>query len=141
MGWATQLGPRPTCTCIYVYTSHGLAASSIVVSEFRAALDLDQLAASSIVVSEFRAALDLDHTYCSLCAERAKPGRGKPVLIMRIVCIRLFSRHISRNAVVSAKLPRYFSCPCSTGLPRPRLARLPVCCPVHCGSQASVRRW
>ena len=36
------------------------------------------------VVSEFRAALDLDHRYCSLCAERAKPGRGKPVLIMRI---------------------------------------------------------
>ena len=38
----------------------------------------------SMVVSEFRAALDLDHRYCSLCAERAKPGRGKPVLIMRI---------------------------------------------------------
>ena len=35
-------------------------------------------------MSEFRAALDLDHRYCSLCAERAKPGRGKPVLIMRI---------------------------------------------------------
>ena len=35
-------------------------------------------------MSEFRAALDLDHRYCSLCAEWAKPGRGKPVLIMRI---------------------------------------------------------
>ena len=35
-------------------------------------------------MSEFRAALDLDHRYCSLCAERAKPSRGKTVLIMRI---------------------------------------------------------
>ena len=42
-----------------------------------------------MIVSGFRAALDLD-TYplskliCPRCAERAKPGRGKPVLIMHI---------------------------------------------------------
>ena len=37
-------------------------------------------------MSGFRAALDLDkYPLCKLrCAERAKPGRGKPVLIMHI---------------------------------------------------------
>ena len=56
--------------------------------------------AGCVIVSGFRAALDLD-TYpisnfiCPRCAERAKPGRGKPVLIMQL--FRLFSRHISRT--------------------------------------------
>ena len=42
-----------------------------------------------MIVSGVRAALDLD-TYplsnliCLLCAERAKPGRGNPVIIMHI---------------------------------------------------------
>ena len=31
------------------------------------------------------------------CAERAKPGRGKPVLIMHIGFLACFSRHISRT--------------------------------------------
>ena len=56
-----------------------------------------------MIVSGFRAALDLDTYPLSnlirpLCAERAKPGRGKPVLIMHnywLFC--LFSRHISRT--------------------------------------------
>ena len=45
--------------------------------------------ASCVIVSGFRAALDLD-TYPlrnlirPRCAERAKPGRGKPVLFMHI---------------------------------------------------------
>ena len=42
-----------------------------------------------MIVSGFRAALDLDTNHLSnlirpWCAERAKPGRGKPVLIMHI---------------------------------------------------------
>ena len=59
--------------------------------------------ASCVIVSGFRAALDLD-TYSirnfirPRCAERAKPGRGKPVLIMHIIRLfRLFSGHISRT--------------------------------------------
>ena len=44
---------------------------------------------SCVIVSGFRTALDLDTYPLSnlirpRCAERAKPGRGKPVLIMHI---------------------------------------------------------
>ena len=52
-------------------------------------------------MSGFRAALDLN-TYPlrnlirPRCAERAKPGRGKPVLIMHWL-FSLFSRHVSRT--------------------------------------------
>ena len=59
--------------------------------------------ASCVIVSGLRAALDLDTYPLSnlirpRCAERAKPGRGKPVLIMHIIWLfRLFSRHISRT--------------------------------------------
>ena len=60
-------------------------------------------------MSGFRAALNLDT--CPLsnlirprCAEWAKPGRGKPVLIMHIGFSLVF---------VSAKSPHYFSYPCS----------------------------
>ena len=59
--------------------------------------------ASCVIVSGFRAALDLD-TYPlrnlirPRCAERAKPGRDNPVLIMHNYWLfRLFSRHISRT--------------------------------------------
>ena len=45
------------------------------------------------------------------CAERAKRGRGKPVLIMDIELV--FMPYLS-NAVVSAKSLRCFSFPCST---------------------------
>ena len=67
-----------------------------------------------MIVSGFRAALDLDTYPLSnllrpRCAERAKRGRGKPVLIMHIV----FTPYLS-NAVVSAKSPVSFACPCST---------------------------
>ena len=45
--------------------------------------------ASCVIVSGFRAALDFDTYPLSnlirpRCAKRAKPGRGKPVLIMHI---------------------------------------------------------
>ena len=55
-----------------------------------------------MIMSGFRARLDLD-TYplsnliCPRCAERAKPGRSKPVLIMHIGFFACFSRHISRT--------------------------------------------
>ena len=72
-----------------------------------------------MIVSGFRAALDLD-TYPRKnlirprCAEQAKPGRGKPVLInMQLAFSLVFTPYLS-NAVVSAKSPLFFSCPYST---------------------------
>ena len=58
--------------------------------------------ASYVIVSGFRAALDLDTYPLSnfirpRCAERAKRCRDKPVLIMHIGFFSLFSRHISRT--------------------------------------------
>ena len=71
-----------------------------------------------MIVSELRAALDLDTYPLSnlihpRCTERAKPGRGKPVLIMHIgffACFHAISLECSRFR----KSPHYFSCPCST---------------------------
>ena len=75
--------------------------------------------ASCVIVSGFRAALDLDaYTLSKLvrprCAERAEPGRGKPVLIMHIgffACFHAISlecsqqnRHIFFHALVVLKL-------------------------------------
>ena len=72
MGWATQRGPRRrlVATC----TSHRLA-SCVIVSGFRAALDLN-----TIVHNLIR----------PRCAERAKRGRGKPMLIMHIGFLACF---------------------------------------------------
>ena len=74
-----------------------------------------------MIVSRFRAALDLDtYPFSNLirprCAERAKPGRGKPLLIMHIGFFTYFHAiSLERmRAVVSAKSPGYFLCPCST---------------------------
>ena len=78
MGWATQRGSRPRL----VATSHRLA-SCVIVSGFRAALDLNTYPLRNLIRPR--------------CAERAKPGRGKPVHIMHIGFFRLFSRHISRT--------------------------------------------
>ena len=75
MGWATQRGRL-------VATSHRLA-SCVIVSGFRAALDMDTYPHRNLIRPQ--------------CAERAKPGRGKPVLIMHIGFFSLFSRHISRT--------------------------------------------
>ena len=62
---ATQRGPRPRL----VATSHRLA-SYVIVSGLKAALDLDTYPLTNLIPPR--------------CAERAKPGRGKPVLIMHI---------------------------------------------------------
>ena len=72
-----------------------------------------------MIVSDFRAMLDL-YTYPlsnfirPQWAEWAKPGRGKPVLIMYIGFFACFHAIYLSNAVVSAKSPHCFSYPCST---------------------------
>ena len=78
MGWAKQRRPRPN-----VLLMLSSQASCVIVSGFRAALDLDTYHLSNLIRPR--------------CAERAKPGRGKPVLILHIGFFRLFSRHISRT--------------------------------------------
>ena len=91
MGWATQRGPRPRL----VATSHRLA-SCVIVSGFRAVLDLNTYPLRG-----------------PRCAERAKPGRGKPVLIMHIgflACFHAISLERSRFSEIAT----LFSCPCST---------------------------
>ena len=74
-------------------TSHRLA-SCVIMSVFRAALDLDTYPLSNLIRPR--------------CAERAKPGRGKPVLIMHNYISRTQSfqqnRHINFLALVSLKL-------------------------------------
>ena len=73
---------------------------------------------SCVIVSRFTAAVDLD-TYPlrnlirPRCAERAKPGRGKPVLIMHIGFLACFHA-ISLERSRFSKIATYFSCPCST---------------------------
>ena len=60
-----------------------LKASCVIVSGFRTALDLDTYPLSNLIRPQ--------------CAERAKPGRGKPVLIIYAYWLfRLFSHHISQ---------------------------------------------
>ena len=70
---------------------------------------------SYVIVSGFRAALDLDTYPISnlirpRCAERAKPGRGKPELIMNIsffACFHAISPErsgFSKIAIVALKL-------------------------------------
>ena len=94
MGWATQRGPRPRL----VATSHRLA-SCMIVSGFKAALDLNTYPLRNLIRPR--------------CAERAKPGRGKPVLIMHVGFLACFhartqsfqqNRHIVFLALVALKL-------------------------------------
>ena len=66
MGWATQISQRPNT---YIHLSQ-LQASCVIMSVFRAALDLDTYPLSNLIRTR--------------CAGRAKPGRGKPVLITHI---------------------------------------------------------
>ena len=65
--------------------------------------------ASCVIVSGFTAALDLDtyplrNVIRPRCAERAKPGRGKPVLIMHIgflACFHAISLEHSRFSKIA----------------------------------------
>ena len=95
MGWASQRRQhrRPS------YLSQ---ASCMIVSGFTAALDLDTYPLRNLIRPR--------------CAERAKPGRGKPVLIMHtgfLACFHAISlersrfsknRHIIFLALVALKL-------------------------------------
>ena len=87
-----QRGPRPRI----VATSHRLA-SCVIVSRFRTALDFDTYPLSNFIRPR--------------CAERAKRGLGKPVLIMHIgffACFHVISLERSRFSKIAT------SCPCST---------------------------
>ena len=66
MGWAKRDVP-------FMLSSQ---ASCVIVSGFSAALDLDTYPLSNLIRPR--------------CAERAKPGRGKPVLIMHSVLPRKY---------------------------------------------------
>ena len=86
MGWATQRSPRLRL----VATSHRLA-SCLIVSRFRTALDLDTYPLSNFIRPR--------------CAEWAKRGRGKPVLIMHIgflACFHAISLERSRFSKICA---------------------------------------
>ena len=75
MGWTLQYGMQ----LAYLDLSQ---ASCAIVSGFRAALDLDKYPLSNLIRPR--------------CAERAKPGGGKPCSADYAYCLfRLFSRHIS----------------------------------------------
>ena len=86
MGWATQRQPG-------TYLSQ---ASYVIVSGFRAALDLDTYPLSSLIRP--------------LCTERANPGRGRPVLIMHIgffACFHAISlecSHFSKIATLFLRM-------------------------------------
>ena len=109
MGWATQSGPRPTCSYLsqasYMYMY-------VIVSGFRAALDLDTYPLSNLIRPR--------------CAERVKSGQGKPVLIMHIGFFACFHAYLS-NAVVSAKLPHYFHALVALKLLVTLISRLVAC--------------
>ena len=86
MGWASQRRPhrRPS------YLSQ---ASCVIVSGFTAALDLDTYLLCNFIRSRY--------------AERAKPGRGKPVLIMHIgflACFHAISLERSRFSKIATLL-------------------------------------
>ena len=92
MGWASQCG-------LHRCPSYLSQAGCVNVSGFTAALDLDTYPLSNFIRP--------------WCAERAKPGQGKSVLIMHIgffACFHAISLERSRFS----KSPRYLSCLCST---------------------------
>ena len=109
MGWATQHGPRPRL----VATSHRLA-SCVIVSRFRTALDLDTYPLSNFIRPR--------------CAERAKRGRDKPVLIMHIGFLACFHA-ISLERSRFSKIATFFSCPCAMKMLVSLISRLVACSP------------
>ena len=78
MGWATKRVPGPAST-----DSHRLASCTIV-SGFRAALDLNTYPLRNLIRPR--------------CAEQAKLGRGKPVLIMHIGFLACFHAIIGQRS-------------------------------------------
>ena len=92
-----------------------------------------------MIVSGFRAALDLDTYPLSnlirpWCTERAKPGRGKPSLIMHIAFSACFHTvSLERNRF--SKIAKLFSIPLYTAL---KLLVLPISRLVACSARIVV---
>ena len=107
MGWATQRGPRPRL----VATSHRLA-SCVIVSRFRTALDLDTYPLSNFIRPR--------------CAELAKRGRGKPVLIMHIGFLACFHA-ISLERKRFSKIATFFPALVALNLLVSLISRLVAC--------------
>ena len=93
--WA---GPRNAVRDL-AHASYLSQASCVIVSAFRVALDLDTYPLRNLIHPRF--------------AERAKPGRGKPVLIMHIGAFACFHA-ISLKRSRFSKIATLISCPCST---------------------------
>ena len=86
-----------------------------------------------MIVSGFRAALDLDTYPLSnfirpRCAERVKRGRGKPVLTCILAFSLVFTPYLS-NAVVSAKSPVLFHALVALKMLVSLISRLVACSP------------
>ena len=102
--YRTVSGPRTT-TIIVTSTANGLGTRNAVHDQLPRALSQ----ASCVIMSGFRAALTwiknpLSNSIRPRCAERAKPGRGKPVLIMRIgflACFHAISLERSRFSKIA----------------------------------------
>ena len=95
--------------------------------------------ATCVTVSGFRAALDLDtYPHRKLirlwCAERAKPGRGKPALIMHIAFSACFNT-ISLEHNRFSKIAMLFSMPLYTAL---KLLVSPISRLVACSARIVV---
>ena len=107
MGWASQRRPhrRPS------YLSQ---ASCVIVSGFTAALDLDTYPLRNLIRPR--------------CAERAKPGRGKPVLIMHIGFLACFHA-ISLERSRFSKIATFFLALVALKLLVSLISRLVACSP------------
>ena len=99
MGWATQYNTvRDPASATYLARAHAQSGKNGLVHETTYLVHRGLSQASCVIVTGFRAALDLDiyplsNLIRSRCAERAKPGRGKPVLIMNIGIFASFFFH------------------------------------------------
>ena len=107
MGWAKQCRPRPNVPLML-----SSQAGCVIVSGFRAELDLDTYPLSNLIHPQ--------------CAERAKPDRGKPVLFMHIGFLACFHA-ISLERSRFSKIATLFFLPCSTELLVSLISRLVAC--------------
>ena len=111
--YTRPLAIRMRYMCIY--------ACAVLLIGGRAGRFTDSWSLTSLLRVGHRVATLLDSTRESILALRYNfwrlPGtqscRGKPVLICILALSLVFTPYLS-NAVVSAKSPHYFSCPCST---------------------------
>ena len=111
--YTRPLAIRMGYMCIY--------ACALLLIVGRAGRFTDSWSLTSLLRVGHRVATLLDSTRESIIALRynfcrlqgTQSCRGKPVLICILALSLVFTPYLS-NAVVSAKSPHYFSCPCST---------------------------